>query len=615
MKNNGWFYCFTLQRSLRVFTLFLLSIISFITYGNLFSQQNSLGESILSVDEAFIFDFQQQEGKVSLSWQIKPGYYLYQDKIEIMPVQATVDKWTLPQGLNHHDEFFGDVIIYRDALNFTLPIVKTEQDPSLAITIQGCADKGICYPPKHFSIPLKTLSSGLEPQSISLSSDPVTHISTVKDDAMNREIQSFTQTSTDNGISLIWAFVVGLGVAFTPCVLPMYPLIVGLISGRRSEQSTLKIGTLVFTYIQGMALSYTLLGIIIALAGFKFQASLQNPILLGFIAILFLILAGSMFGFYHLQMPSAIQTKLVNWSNKQKSGSYIGVFFMGAIAGLLCSPCTTAPLSAILLYIAKSGDIQYGGTALYLYALGMGLPLMMFALFGHKIMPKAGAWTVYVKEAFGFIILALPIFLLERFVPTLISELLWSTLLSSFFIWGWVIALKSNQSKARIFQIVLFLGVAISIYPLQQSVWSLISSKTGFYIENDSTRSNGMHLPFLEVDTVSELDKQLLANQQAGNMVLIDFYADWCVACRQFEKYTFSDPNVQRLLADTQLIRLDVTENSTTHQALLEKYNILGLPAILIIDRTGKEILRINGFLKANEFTEALMPYYTQSVK
>ncbi len=246
--------------------------------------------------------------------------------------------------------------------------------------------------------------------------------------------------------SPLWALLIGIGIAFTPCVLPMYPLISGIILGRDRPQSSGRILALAVVYVQGMALTYTLLGLVVAAAGLQFQAALQHPYVLIGLSVLFIALALSMFGLYSLQLPSALQTRLANWSNTQRGGSLTGVFLMGALAGLICSPCTTAPLSAILLYIAQSGNLWAGGGTLYLYALGMGIPLVIVTLFGNRLLPRSGPWMQYVKEAFGFVILALPVFLLERVIGDLWGLRLWSLLGLAFFGWAFALSLRSARA-------------------------------------------------------------------------------------------------------------------------------------------------------------------------
>ncbi|MFC0180904.1 protein-disulfide reductase DsbD [Thorsellia kenyensis] len=596
------------------------------SWANFFSNQNST-DKILSVDEAFIFDFTQNNETLILNWLIKPGHYLYQNKFSLNAKNSEVGKLILPTGLSHTDEFFGDVIIYRDSLSVKVPINATSQNPMLQVTFQGCADRGICYPPKTIDVPLKyiktnelkapfqaneteviELASGISPPKQQISELTKTSFGEVS--TYQEPLTAVNSLSASQGISPWWAFLFGLGVAFTPCVLPMYPLLIGLISGRQKEMNRFKMGMLVLTYIQGMALSYTVLGILIALVGLKFQSALQNPIFLITIAVLFIFLAGSMFGFYSIQMPSRVQTQLVHWSNRQKSGSYVGVFFMGAIAGLLCSPCTTAPLSAILPFIAESKNILKGGFTLYMYALGMGIPLLAFALFGYRLMPKAGPWMQYVKEGLGFVILALPLFLIERLITIQLSELLWSLLLSAFFAWALLIALKGSSGKSRIAQIVLVMALLIASLPMQQGVWQMINEKTGFYFVFQNQQEERKSIEFTDVSSLTELKNMLLQSKKNQTKVLIDYYADWCTACRQFEKYTFTDKRVQALLKDTLLIRIDVTKNSNTSSEFLEYFDVLGLPALLLIDESGKEVERVNGFMDSEQFIMTMSPYF-----
>ncbi|RTG34276.1 protein-disulfide reductase DsbD, partial [Serratia marcescens] len=261
--------------------------------------------------------------------------------------------------------------------------------------------------------------------------------------------------------SPLWALLIGIGIAFTPCVLPMYPLISGIILGRDRPQSSGRILALAVVYVQGMALTYTLLGLVVAAAGLQFQAALQHPYVLIGLSVLFIALALSMFGLYSLQLPSALQTRLANWSNTQRGGSLTDVFLMGALAGLICSPCTTAPLSAILLYIAQSGNLWAGGGTLYLYALGMGIPLVIVTLFGNRLLPRSGPWMQYVKEAFGFVILALPVFLLERVIGDLWGMRLWSLLGLAFFGWAFALSLRSARGWARALQLLLLAAAVI----------------------------------------------------------------------------------------------------------------------------------------------------------
>lgn len=335
----------------------------------------------------------------------------------------------------------------------------------MVVTYQGCAEAGFCYPPETKTIPLDSVTAQVITDA-------------VQDTAPN------TESAPALPFSPLWALLIGIGIAFTPCILPMYPLISAIILGQDRQQSYRRIFVLSLVYVQGMAVTYTLLGMVVAAAGLQFQAAFQHPYVLIGLSILFVLLALSMFGLFTLQLPSSVQTRLTLWSNQQRSGSLIGVFVMGALAGLICSPCTTAPLSAILLYIAQSGNMAAGGGTLYLYALGMGIPLILVTTFGNRLLPRSGPWMQYVKEAFGFVILALPVFLLERILGDEWGLRLWSLLGVAFFGWAFALSLKSSHRLARIMQIVM-LGLAlVCSRPLQD--WAF----------GNASQATIAHLPF-----------------------------------------------------------------------------------------------------------------------
>ncbi|WP_414161821.1 protein-disulfide reductase DsbD [Serratia sp. BNK-10] len=538
------------------------------------------GSQFVPVDQAFAFDFKQQGGQVTLNWQIRPGYYLYRQQIKLVPQQATLGAFTLPEGLSHKDEFFGEVAIFKQQLNLQVPLQQAAANASLSVTYQGCAEAGFCYPPETRTIPLDAVSATAAAPLPAAASEPAE--------------QSATPASLP--FSPLWALLIGIGIAFTPCVLPMYPLISGIILGRDRPQSSGRILALAVVYVQGMALTYTLLGLVVAAAGLQFQAALQHPYVLIGLSALFIALALSMFGLYSLQLPSALQTRLANWSNTQRGGSLTGVFLMGALAGLICSPCTTAPLSAILLYIAQSGNLWAGGGTLYLYALGMGIPLVIVTLFGNRLLPRSGPWMQYVKEAFGFVILALPVFLLERVIGDLWGMRLWSLLGLAFFGWAFALSLRSARGWARALQLLLLAAAVIAARPLQD--WA--------FGADQAQQAAQPHLAFTRINNVEQLD---LALQQArGKPVMLDLYADWCVACKEFEKYTFSDAAVQASLANAVLLQADVTANGAEQAALLKHLQVLGLPTILFFDPAGRELTaeRVTGFMKAEAFNTHL---------
>lgn len=531
-------------------------------------------------DQAFVFDFQQNQHDLNLNWQVKEGYYLYRKQISITPAQAQVDPLQLPAGVAHEDEFYGKSEIYRGQLSVSVAVAQADKGATLTVTYQGCADAGLCYPPETKVIPLSEVKAAAQPAVAPLPSEERTG---AKD-----------ESGAELPFSALWALLIGIGIAFTPCVLPMYPLISGIVLGGKQRLSTGRALLLAFIYVQGMALTYTALGLVVAAAGLQFQAALQHPWVLIGLSAVFILLALSMFGLFSLQLPSSLQTRLTLMSNRQQGGSVGGVFAMGAIAGLICSPCTTAPLSAILLYIAQSGNMWLGGGTLYLYALGMGLPLILVTVFGNRLLPKNGPWMETVKTAFGFVILALPVFLLERVVGDVWGLRLWAMLGVAFFSWAFISSLNARTPWIRLVQILLLAAALVSVRPLQDWAFSA------------PTAQSQAHLNFTPVDNVDALHRALA--QAEGKPVMLDLYADWCVACKEFEKYTFSDPQVQNALKETVLLQANVTANSPQDKALLKELNVLGLPTILFFNAQGEEqpAQRVTGFMDAAAFSAHL---------
>ncbi|WP_417652080.1 protein-disulfide reductase DsbD [Citrobacter freundii] len=561
----------------RILTLILL-LCSTSTFAGLFDAPGR--SQFVPADRAFVFDFQQNQHDLNLTWQVKDGYYLYRKQISITPSQADIAEIKLPPGVWHEDEFYGKSEIYRKQLTIPITVNQAKSGATLTITYQGCADAGFCYPPETKTVPLSEVSAGAaaSPAPVPATVDP----------------QEKPQPAAQLPFTALWALLIGIGIAFTPCVLPMYPLISGIVLGGKQRLSTGRALLLTFIYVQGMALTYTALGLVVAAAGLQFQAALQHPYVLIGLAVIFTLLALSMFGLFTLQLPSSLQTRLTLMSNRQQGGAPGSVFAMGAIAGLICSPCTTAPLSAILLYIAQSGNMWLGGGTLYLYALGMGLPLMLITVFGNRLLPKSGPWMEHVKTAFGFVILALPVFLLERIVGDEWSVRLWSLLGVAFFGWAFITSLQAKHAWMRIVQIVLLAAALVCVRPLQD--WAFGAPHT----------QPQAHLNFTPVASVDALNQAL--EQARGRPVMLDLYADWCVACKEFEKYTFSNPQVQQALGNTVLLQADVTANNAQDVALLKHLQVLGLPTILFFDAEGKEHseARVTGFMDAATFSAHL---------
>ena len=557
----------------RFFTLILL-LCSTSAFAGLFDAPGR--SNFIPADQAFVFDFQQNQHDLNLTWQVKEGYYLYRKQVSITPAQASVGALQMPAGEWHEDEFYGKSEIYRQRLDVPVTVNQADKGATLTITYQGCADAGFCYPPETKVVPLSEVSAAA-----TVSPPP----SSGKDEG---------ESASDLPFSALWALLIGIGIAFTPCVLPMYPLISGIVLGGKQRLSTARALLLAFIYVQGMALTYTALGLVVAAAGLQFQAALQHPYVLIGLSGVFILLALSMFGLFTLQLPSSLQTRLTLMSNRQQGGSAGGVFAMGAIAGLICSPCTTAPLSAILLYIAQSGNMWLGGGTLYLYALGMGLPLILVTVFGNRLLPKNGPWMETVKTAFGFVILALPVFLLERIIGDVWGTRLWAMLGVAFFAWAFIVSLGAKKPWMRLVQVLLLAAALISVRPLQDWAFGAPAGQSQ------------AHLSFTQIKNVDELNRALV--QAKGKPVMLDLYADWCVACKEFEKYTFSDPQVQRALKETVLLQANVTANSPQDKALLKQLNVLGLPTILFFNEQGEEqpAQRVTGFMDAAAFSAHL---------
>ncbi|MGY3685289.1 protein-disulfide reductase DsbD [Vibrio coralliilyticus] len=568
----------------------------------LFEQSNSApsfgnqSNTFVPVDQAFPFNAYQQGDKVFLDWQVKQDYYLYQHRLSVSGENVAVGELKMEDGQPYKDEFFGEVNIYTTPLFVEVPLADYQDGARLIVQYQGCAKAGFCYPPETRVVDLTSFQSSAGDQSA-----PSGNTSSAPTDTPAKPSQPISkESSLASSLSDSWwtpllFLALGVGLAFTPCVLPMYPILTSIVLGSGKLSHGRALG-LAFIYVQGMALTYTLLGLVVASAGMQFQAAMQHPYVLIGLSVMFVALALSMFGAYTIQLPSAVQTWLNNLSNKQQGGSSLGVFAMGAISGLVCSPCTTAPLSGALLYVAQSGDLLTGGVALYALALGMGIPLMLVAVFGNKLLPKAGNWMDRVKTLFGFILLAAPIFLLERILPETWATGLWSALgLAAF---GWLYHVKNSLPfggwKQSAVGIIAVLGLFASAQPALN------------YWFGGHTEQAQPSIQFTRISTVDDLNSQLEQAKLAGKPVMLDFYADWCVACKEFEKYTFHKPDVEAKLRNFVLLQADITKNLPQDIALLKEMNVLGLPTIEFWDASGQHVsnARVTGFMQAEPFLQ-----------
>lgn len=551
----------------------------------------------LPVDQAFQLHAEQQHENILLNWQIIDNYYLYQDKLEFSLNGQPID--VQPQFLTtaeqYQDPYFGTVNIFKRQLALKLPLANKAPQDLLDVTYQGCT-QGFCYPPetKQFvlgEIPQVAMTAQMKTDEL--------QSAVGNSDVLSSQQNQLADSLFQSKYAMLWFFVLGIGLAFTPCVLPMLPLLSAIVIGSRTEKSsTWRALALSFVYVQGMALTYTLLGLLVVLIGLPFQVALQSPYVLIGLSLVFTLLALSMFGVFTLQLPSSLQTKLTQLSQQQKSGAFFGVFAMGAIAGLVASPCTSAPLSGALLYVAQSGDFVIGALTLYLLALGMGLPLILITVFGNKILPKSGAWMENVKTAFGFVMLALPVFLLSRILPAVWESRLWALLGVSFFVW---LAMQMRTYGIGLFFRILFLIAAITLaQPLQTWLWQNNTQPT----ENQSAVQNS--LEFQQVHSYNELQQALAQNPKA--MAMVDLYADWCIACKEFDHKTFADSKVQAALKDVLLLRIDMTNNSENNRTLMKQLSVTGLPTLIFFNAEGKEIAaqRITGFMESDVFLQTL---------
>lgn len=564
----------------------------------------------LPVEEAFRFDFAQENGVLTLKWSIAEGYYLYKKQYKYVEKGVSVNGPTFTsESVQIEDEYFGLSDVYYNELEIKHQILWAKQDGSVKVRYQGCAEAGLCYPPTTQVVYLSKVGEVTE--------TPVSPYNEAKSDASQSEKSQATSAKSEQFellellsgdqslVFILLAFVaLGVGLAFTPCVFPMYPIISSIVVGQGEKAKTSRVLILSFFYVQGMAITYSLIGLIVASAGVQFQAALQADWILITFIIIFTALAFVMFGAYELQLPSSWQVKLNNMSNQQKGGSYVGVFVMGAISGLVASPCTTAPLTGILLFIAQSGDMVLGFTALYALSIGMGIPLILFAVTGGKLLPKAGNWMNIVKVTFGFMMMAVALMFLERMMENLWTNLAWSALGLAMFGYFYVMNAGSQATLWKgVRSVVIFLGLFGS------TMWGYEHVKSHFApaTSGNASVSHNSHPEFMVVRDLADFDAKLAAANAQGKTVMIDLYADWCVACKEFEKYTFTDPGVQDALSNTVWMQIDLTEGSLPQNIeFQETFDILGLPTIMFFDTSGKELdsARVTGFMKAKKFED-----------
>jgi thiol:disulfide interchange protein DsbD len=564
--------------------------------------------SFLPADQAFALSVHAVDQKTLIaSFKITPGYYLYRDKIHFTLADGKPTQLTLPKGEEKDDPNFGLIEVYHRSFQAEIRLPKVDVKKTLVVnaSYQGCSDNGLCYPPidKTFNIELMQSITAAAPTTAA----PVP-ASKVAPDNENNQVAKVFQSGS---FWLIVSFFFGAGLllSLTPCVFPMIPILSGIIVGRGHKITHMHAFILSLAYVLGMAITYAIAGVAAGYSGNLISNALQTPWVLGSFAALFVILSLSMFGFYELQLPSALQSKLTDTSNKLHGGHLSGVFGMGALSAIIMGPCVAAPLAGALLYISQTHDAVLGGTALFVMALGMGVPLLIIGTSAGTLLPKAGAWMEAVKRFFGVMMLALAIWIVSPVIPLAVQMGLWAALL--IFSAIYLHALDPLPHNARGWH---RLGKGLGILALLLGVAYLIGALSG---ARDILRPLGNlgrataeanhSLVFERVKSSTELDTRIA--QAAGKTVMLDFYADWCVSCKEMERFTFSDASVQAKLKDTLLLQADVTANDADDKALLQRFQLFGPPATLFFDKQGEEIAdsRVVGYQDARQFTDSLI--------
>jgi len=584
-------------------------------------------EEFLDPAIAFKFEARMADPQTAeVTFTIAPAYYMYRERFAFKSSNPAVKLGTpaIPPGTVKYDQTFEkDVETYKGALTIRIP-VEGDGAFTLIATSQGCADAGLCYPPQDHTASLSAGKGGAAapalpigaaasqggmstplsstPMADSAPATPASQVAPPASPAPSAQSDLSNIAGILGGgslLAIVPAFILlGLGLAFTPCVLPMVPILSSIIVGEGKNVSRARGFLLSVTYSLGMAIVYTLLGVAAGLAGEGLAAALQNPWVLGTFALLIVAMSLSMFGFYQLQLPSALQTSLSNVSNRQQSGKLAGVFAMGAISALIVGPCVAAPLAGALVYISQTRDVFLGGAALFSMAVGMSIPLLLVGVSAGSLLPRVGAWMESVKRLFGVLMLAMAIWLVSPVIPPVAQMLLWAALLLGY---GFYLLRHTRHWAAMAF------GAAFALMGGMQLVGVASGGRDAFApLAHLSGTPQHHGLVFTRIKTVDQLDAALAAN--AGKTVMLDFYADWCVSCKEMEKFTFVDPKVQAKLANTALLQVDVTANDAADKAMLKRFGLFGPPGIILFDAQGKEIAdsRVIGYQNAEKFSASL---------
>ncbi|NNG23977.1 protein-disulfide reductase DsbD [Telluria aromaticivorans] len=614
--------CFSSRSLLQACVLFLASLLLFTAAGA------RAADNFLDPAIAFRFDARMADPKtVEVRYQIAEGYYMYRERFAFRATGATLGAPEIPPGKVKYDETFQkDVETHKNELLIRIPVEGSGPFTLTAIS-QGCADAGLCYPPQEHSaqlaaaggtpaLPALPIGANAPPVSTSpLSPQPAMETAPAKPVAApaaapaTLPAAAASQAPSDLStiaavlgggslLAIVPAFVLlGLGLAFTPCVLPMVPILSSIIVGEGKEVPRSRGFILSVAYSLGMAIVYTALGIAAGLAGEGLAAALQNPLVLGSFALLIVAMSLSMFGFYELQLPTSLQSRLASASGRQSGGKLAGVFAMGAISALIVGPCVAAPLAGALVYISQTRDVLVGGAALFAMAVGMSIPLLLVGVSAGSLLPRAGAWMESVKRLFGVLMLAMALWLVSPVLPPVVQMLGWAALLLGY---GFYLLRKHRHWAS------MAAGAVFALLGAMQLVGAASGGRDALAPLAHLTGGAHQELVFKRVKTVAQLESALAST--GGKTAMLDFYADWCVSCKEMEKLTFVDPAVQAKLANTVLLQVDVTANDADDKAMLKRFGLFGPPGIILFDAQGKEIpeSRVIGYQDARKFLASL---------
>ena len=577
-----------------------------------------LGESeFLPPDQAFRVEVVAQGADmVRVDFLVTPGYYLYRHRFNFSldsaagTPSATLGSPDIPQGDWKEDEFFGRQQVFHEGVSVSIPVSRAPGgavELPIVVGLQGCAEKGLCYPPekRRFKVSLPATDSAANTNALDRSVD---RTSSASGGAQSRGTQGFVSEQDrlaelirTGNLSLVLATFFGLGLllAFTPCVLPMVPILSGIIAGQGSGVTTGRAFALSLSYVLGMAVMNTLAGVAAAAAGQQIQALFQQPWIIVLFSLIFVALALSMFGLFTIQMPASLQTRLSDVSNRQRAGTFGGVAVMGALSALIVSACVAPPLFAALAVIAQTGDMVRGGSALFVMSLGMGVPLLVIGTSAGRLLPKAGGWMDTVKKFFGVLMLAVAAWMLSRLVEDRWSLLLWAVPAAI----GAGLLFSEVKTRSVTGWIMRGLGAVLGLYALALIAGVFLGGRDPLAPIPQLAKPQKT-LEFTVIKTVDDLDRAIAAAAAGGRPAMLDFYADWCVSCKEMERYTFTDAAVQASLANAVLLKADVTANDEADQALLRRFEIFGPPTIAFWGSDGVERknYRVVGFMKADEF-------------